>query len=87
MLSNEMDLAKVASFERSSLKSEARRLFEKSRRHPFCESRLKIPRHLVQPSAIRILILNAGMKIHRAIGIKNKENPPFYYIFTQRNKP
>jgi hypothetical protein len=45
-----------------------------------------IPRYLIQLLAIRILIPNAVMKIHRAIGIKNKEKPPFCYLSIQRNK-
>jgi hypothetical protein len=47
---------KVLSSDRSSLKMEARRFLEKSARPPSCESPLKIPRHLVQLLAIRILI-------------------------------
>jgi hypothetical protein len=43
------DLAeKVCSFDRSSLKSEARRILEKSARLPSCSSPLKVQRHLVQ---------------------------------------
>jgi hypothetical protein len=45
---------------------ETRKSLKKSARPPSCESPLKIPRHLVQLLAIRILIPNADMKIHRA---------------------
>jgi hypothetical protein len=60
----------VGSFDRSSsFKSEAQRFSEKSVRPPSCESPLKIPRHLVQLLAIRILIPKRGHDIHRSVGI------------------
>jgi hypothetical protein len=51
---------KVGWFNRSSLKSEARRILEKSARFPFCESPLKLQRHLVQEVALRNGILTAN---------------------------
>jgi hypothetical protein len=38
----------LGSFNRYLLKRDARRFLEKSARSPYCESPLKIPRHLVQ---------------------------------------
>ncbi len=50
---------KLGSFDRRLFKWEARRFLGKSARSQFCESPLKIPRHLVQLLAIRILIANS----------------------------
>jgi hypothetical protein len=58
VLSSEMDLAESRIIARSSLKSESRRFPEKSVRPPSCECPLKIPRHLIQLLAIRIIIAN-----------------------------
>ncbi len=65
VLSREMDLPESGSFRR-----EVQRLLENLPLiPPSCESPLKIPRHLVQLLAIRILIPIVAMKIHCAVGI------------------
>jgi hypothetical protein len=51
----------LVSFESSPLKGEARRFPEKSVYPPSLDSLLKIPRHLKQLLAIRILFPYAGM--------------------------
>ncbi len=60
-----MDLAK-SRFTRSS---EARRFSKLSVSPQFCESHLKIQRHLVQLLATDIQIANVTRKIYRAVGI------------------
>ncbi len=53
----------LSSFKRPFLKREVQRFLDKSVRPPFCESPLKIPRHLVQLSAIRNEFPNEEMKL------------------------
>jgi hypothetical protein len=60
---------KVASFESSLLKGEARRILYNFTHPPSCESSFKIPQHLVHLLAIWILIPNGTIKIHRAVVI------------------
>jgi hypothetical protein len=51
------------------LKKEARRILANFARPQSCESPLKILHHLVKLLAIRILIPNTPMKIHRPVGM------------------
>ncbi len=55
-----MGPAKLGSFDRSSLKSEARRFWEKSARPPCWESPLKLQRHLVRLLAFWKQIANSS---------------------------
>ncbi len=69
VLSSAMDLAEIR-FIRSSLKGEVRKFSEKSARTSSCESPLKIPGHLVQLLASRILIPNGA---HSSVSMGREE--------------
>ncbi len=69
VLSSEMDLAKSGLIQKIFIKGRGAEIFRKIGPPPSCESSLKIPRHLGQLLAIRILIPNAGMNFFGAIGI------------------
>ncbi len=57
-----MDLAERGLIRKLFIKGRGAEVLRKIGLSPSCESPLKITRHLVQLSAIRILLPNAGMK-------------------------
>ncbi len=64
-----MDAAEIRSFDRSSLKSEARRFLEKSDVTHAVRAHLNLQWHLVRLLAIWKQIANAAVKINLTVGI------------------
>jgi hypothetical protein len=65
---SEMDPPEIRFIPKVFIKERGVEIFDKSAHPLSCESRLKIPRHLVQLLANRKRIANAGMKFVCAVG-------------------